>query len=117
MTETAKRPVGRPAKYGSNSLDAGVHLRLSGDERQLLDCWAGILGITVSDVVREQLKGLFSSHNNSETPDSPTPTEPAATQAERIGVHNAATLARQVNRGCRLAKKELGPLVEREPSA
>ncbi len=78
MTETAKRPAGRPAKYGSKSLDANIHLRLSGDERQLLDCWAGILGITVSDVVREQLKCLFSSHNNSETasPENADPPSP-----------------------------------------
>jgi hypothetical protein len=83
MIETAKRPVGRPAKYGSNSLDSGIHLRLSADERQRLDSWAGLLGITLSQAVRNELRFLISSHKNSENQDSPTQMESASTLAER----------------------------------
>jgi len=64
MIETPKRKVGRPPKYGNNSLDGRIHLRVSASERGELEAWASVLRTTVSEVVRRELQYILSPNNS-----------------------------------------------------
>jgi len=71
--EPAKRKVGRPRKYGDQSLDGRIHLRITSVERGELERWANQTGTSISNLVRRELSFLLCP-NNSEKSESPTPT-------------------------------------------
>ena len=73
MIETLKRRPGRPKKYGDQSLDGRIHLRVTARERGELEAWANQTGTSISNLVRRELSFLLSP-NNSKKSESPTPT-------------------------------------------
>lgn len=55
----SKRRRGRPRNEGNKGMITHIHVRLSAEQREMLEAWAGIVGLSMSSFIREELSCLL----------------------------------------------------------